>query len=161
MPGESLSTANYAAVINDLRAKRDDIDRTIAMLEARVLEIDPLARATARPVSSQQPLVAARQRTRPMPHGATGIGEACAKVLKDHEGSTLTTREVFDLVQQSGFVVNTANPMNNVWSALKHRTKSARDVQRVGKNWRYALRREKPASAPTEVAHVNGYDNNS
>ena len=34
MQNEQISTANYAAVIADLRAKRDELDRTIRMLEA-------------------------------------------------------------------------------------------------------------------------------
>ncbi|CCB64455.1 conserved protein of unknown function [Hyphomicrobium sp. MC1] len=45
MGTESISTANYAAVIADLRAKRDELDRTINMLEAMAQVSSPAAPA--------------------------------------------------------------------------------------------------------------------
>jgi hypothetical protein len=37
MRRESTSTAHYKAVIDDLRAQRDEIDQLIASLEARIV----------------------------------------------------------------------------------------------------------------------------
>lgn len=144
MPSESLSTANYAAVIKDLRAKRDELNRTIAMLEA--MANIPATQAQA-PAVQRQPAIATN----------TGIGDACAKIL-EHARGTMTTNEVFAALTANGFEFNTQNPVNNVWSALNHRTKVAGDVRKAGRGrWRYvAPTMEKPATPQFEMPQQNG-----
>jgi hypothetical protein len=141
MPNGSLSTESYAAVIADLRAKREEIDRTISILEG-MMQIGPsgesqapvsgVSEAVRVPVPSLVSNVAAP--TAPL----SGIGEAVVRVLQEHERSgPLTTRQVTDLLIQSGFELTTANPINNVWSALDNRAKVKKDIRRAGKNWQY------------------------
>jgi hypothetical protein len=138
MATDSLSTANYLAVINDLRAKRDELDRTIAMLEtmanvgssSQTSELSP-PRASSTPRLEFRPTTAGTNNN--------GIGESCANILREHgQHRPLTTRQVTDLLVQSGFEFKTANPVNNVWSALANRSKTKRDVEKVGTGcWRY------------------------
>jgi hypothetical protein len=155
MRKEHISTANYAAVIADLRTKRDEIDRTIAMLEAMMPR--RAAAPSAPPVQPEAPGASESQPT-VKATGNNGIGEACANIVRTHAGRELSTRDVTDLLITSGFEINTANPVNNVWSALNQRAKTAKDIERVGKKWRYAGRPEK-VSLPAETAHMNGAAN--
>lgn len=150
MTRESLSTANYAAVIKDLRSKRDEIDRAIATLEAMAPESE-VEKPNPVPSSPQHDTIPAVIRK---VHGATGIGDACASFLEANTNRLFSTREVLDALVDQGFSFATVNPMNNVWAALGHRWKSVGDVERRGKKWRH--RREKaPISEP---AHMNGAD---
>jgi len=152
MSTETISTANYAAVIADLRAKRAELDKTISMLEAMANLPKPsqgmtLTHARTSDIFSSSPITGISDPA----HSASGtgsnngIGEAVAAILKAHQGRALSTREVTDLLLKSGFPQQTENPINNVWSALSHRSKVKKDVIREGKNWRFA-RIEKSAS---------------
>ncbi len=144
MPSENISTANYAAVVADLRTKRDELDRVISLLEA-MAQINPASQETAAPKAT----VAASPQTTPSvssPHAdikrsnvvGTGIGEKCMTILRDHgNGQPMSTRQVTDILLQSGFELNTKSPPNNVWSALSHRAKVSRDVERAGNKWVY------------------------
>jgi hypothetical protein len=128
MPSESLSTANYAAVIKDLRAKRDDLDRTIKMLEV-------MAGIPANQPQEVAPPVIKRER---LTTASMGLGDACARVLEMARGMALNTREVYAALMKDGFEFSSDNPINNVFSALNHRTKAG-DVEKAGRGrWRYA-----------------------
>jgi len=162
MGTESVSTANYAAVIADLRAKRDELDRTINMLEA-MAQVSSPAQQVNKP---SRPLFVMRdtdegptgQFVPSMPTGGnTGIGEAVVKVLRENPERSLSTREVTDLLLKSGFPQATENPVNNVWSALSHRMKVKGDVVREGKNWRFARSEKGGASTFPQTAHLNGH----
>ena len=140
MPSESSSTANYEAVIADLRAKREELDRTIATLElmAGTRRASPALPPTSQDATKMPP-IQPRLRVSPpaaaLPSGQ-GIGEAVAAILR-RERAELTTRAVTDLLIQSGFKINTKNPFNNVWSALRHRAKVTKDIQQHEKVWRW------------------------
>lgn len=137
-----LSTANYSAVIADLRAKRDELDRTIALLEAMAGISAPAKTEELAPRVRQPDPLAPPKQSAPEPRSkdasptapSLGIGEVCAKVLRDAQGA-LSTREVTDRVLATGFEINTANPINNVWSALSHRMKVSKDIARSGRDW--------------------------
>lgn len=152
MPRESLSTANYAAVIKDLRAQRDEIDRTIAMLEKRARDIESGRSEPTLLVREDHPQRSPPKHRSRTVNGATGMGDACARFLEENEGKLFSTRDVLEALEERGFSFSTVNPMNNVWAALSHRWKSVGDVERRGKNWRF--RREKAASP--EPAQING-----
>jgi hypothetical protein len=154
MSTETISTANYAAVIADLRAKRAELDRTISMLEAmanlpRSSQSVMLTHTRTSDVLSGPIIgISTSDHVVSGTGGNNGIGEAVANILKANPGRALSTREVTDLLLQSGFPQQTENPINNVWSALSHRSKVKKDVIREGKNWRFA-RIEKSASTLT------------
>jgi hypothetical protein len=155
MSTETISTANYAAVIADLRAKRAELDRTISMLEAMANLPQSSQSVTLTHARTSDVFTGPIIGTTSMPDHVgsgtgsnNGIGEAVANILKAHPGRALSTREVTDLLLQSGFPQQTENPINNVWSALSHRSKVKKDVIREGKNWRFA-RIEKSASTLT------------
>ncbi len=131
---DSVSTANYDAVIADLTAKRDEFDRTISMLKA----LSPQERA-----ASERPIQPAanveNERKEPISSNTgtnNGIGDACARILHTHAGEGLSTRQVTDLLLKSGFPIHSKTPMNNVWGALDHRSKTAKDIEKVGRQWR-------------------------
>jgi hypothetical protein len=163
MSESHLSTANYAAVIADLRAKRDELDRTIAMLEAMVKLSQPTqadnasrqpsddSRKQSAQTLAQNPPTRASRRV-----GAinTGIGDAVAQVLME-QSRPLTTREVTDALAKTGFPLNMANPLNNVWSALDHRSKIRGDVIREGKAWRWNRPQDK-GGLTTSLSSLNG-----
>ncbi|AGK57302.1 hypothetical protein HYPDE_28113 [Hyphomicrobium denitrificans 1NES1] len=160
MSTDSMSTANYAAVIADLRAKRDELERTISMLEAMAQLAPSGTAAVSQPV--RPVFVMDATADAPLGHfvsppatGNTGIGDAVARILKDNQGRALSTREVTDLLLRSGFPQTTENPVNNVWSALSHRMKTKGDVAREGKNWRFA-RLEKAPQA-NSLQNMNGH----
>lgn len=141
MGNAQLSTANYSVVIADLRAKRDELDRTIALLEAmagiaapvKAEEVAPPVRpAPPAPPKTSAPVPERSKETSSTP--SVGIGEVCAKILREAR-EPLSTRDVTDRVLASGFEINTANPINNVWSALSHRMKVTKDITKSGRNW--------------------------
>ena len=153
-----LSTANYSAVIADLRAKRDELDRAIELLEkVAAIQVSLARDAGSVPVRrfrlpsptvsrpSEPPAQSSKGNTpipapspKAMPTPSVGIGEVCVKVLRE-AGKPLSTREVTDAVLATGFQINTANPVNNVWSALSHRMKATRpDISRNGRDWVYS-----------------------
>lgn len=124
MSHANLST-DYATVIADLRAKRDELDRTISMLETMAaLSAPSQQRATSRTPSPQDEAA------------GSGIGDACVQILKQSNES-LTTREVTERLLASGFPLQAPAPEKNVWSALDNRAKGKSDVEKVGKHWRY------------------------
>lgn len=143
MPQNNVSTANYAAVIADLRTKRDELDRVINLLEAMAQINQPssghtLAAAVAAPVPTEL-VMSLHNDIKPSNVVGTGIGERCMTILRDQgNGHPMSTRQVTDILLASGFPLNTKSPPNNVWSALSHRAKVSKDVERVGNNWRYA-----------------------
>jgi hypothetical protein len=158
MRNDQISTANYAAVIADLRVKRDELDRTIRMLETMaqlgtppVVQSAPAAVSVperASTVSVQRPWL-----PRPQAGRSNGIGEECTKILRENASKgPLSTRQVTDLLLGSGFKLEAKTPANNVHSALNHRSKVSGDVERVGSNWRYIGELEKGGGTD----HVSG-----
>ena len=147
MPTESLSTADYAAVINDLRAKCAEIQRTIAFLEA--LSGVRAAPAPSVPQEQQRPSV-----TVAASPGLAGLGQADACVwLLRKTGKPMTTREIADGLAAAGFKTLSTEPVNNVSAAMHHRSKRKGDVARDGKHWRLVT--GKPANGEA-MATLNG-----
>jgi hypothetical protein len=171
MPSDSQSTANYAAVILDLKAKRDELNRAISVLEAmtsqppqegRVAVGDLEPDSTRLTVAKAREVAEARSRRAkeliPTPLPSLGIGDACVHILRTRDGALLSTRQVTNLLLGGGFELNVLNPINNVWSALAHRARTKGDVERIGRNWRYADPEKPQASDAVEVErpHLNG-----
>ena len=154
MPNDPISPAHTAAIIKDLRAKRDELDRAIAVLEA-------MYPAPAAEAAAEQPATAAAERMTPSPlaapkpvfnWGSAGIGDACVMVLKAYEGRTLATREVKDILLREGFDLKSSNPLNSVWNALDNRCKVKRDIHKTEGGWRYGPPGEKPQALSAETS---------
>ena len=139
MRNDQISTESYATVIADLRAKRDELDRTIRMLEAMVQLESPSPTQTISPRPEKAADVARPRpaKRRGPPPRSNGLGERCMRILRERSAETFSTRQVTDLVLEFGFRLETVNPTNNVFSALSHRAKVSGDVERVGSNWSY------------------------
>lgn len=158
MRNEKLSTANYTAVIADLRSKRDELDRVIETLEA-------MSQVNVRLSPSDAPIASSDDSSSPKPkfvyvnHDAarsSGIGERCAHILRERIGQSLSTRQVTDLLIASGFELKSENPTNNVWSALSHRAKTVGDVQRIGKVWQFIDKKVVADQSEEEPRLING-----
>jgi hypothetical protein len=140
MSNDALSTANYAAVINDLLAKREEIDRTIALLRA-------LGKAS---VPDEAP---APTRKLKLPPELVGVetGEASACMLRER-AVPMTNREIVDELTALGY--KKAKKTDNVNSALRYRADHEKDVVREGKYWRHVgkaavvVAMPQPAAAP-------------
>lgn len=140
MRNDSLSTANYVAVINDLRCKRDEIDRLIHSLEAFIAEPSaPPPTKNYMPISSPESVI---RDANEMRLATMNIGEACVWVL-EHSDSPLTIREIAGKLTSAGFKINSADPIKNVSAALYHRKNTKKDVTKVGKGWQMVRGAEK------------------
>lgn len=134
----------YAVVLADLRAKRAQIDQTIALLEAlRGNSAVHSGEASAPPKS---------------PSEATGPGAFlgmtitdAAKTLLATKRRQLTNAEIVQAFKDGGLILNSAEPLNTVGSVLNRRFIQVGDVVRVGrgvwglKEW-YPNRSFKPAT---------------
>lgn len=158
MISEKLSLDPYEAVLADLRAKRDQIDQTIGLLEAM-----RTGSAPARSMDFSADV------------GANGIVETAgmflgmsiadaAKKLLNQRKRTMGNAEIASELKSGGLVMTGADPLNVVGSVLTRRFNNVGDIVRVGrgvwglKEW-YPGRTFKPTmkmlqttSDPDEVA---------
>lgn len=123
-----LTPDPYDAVLADLRAKRDQIDQTIALLEAM---------RTGTPVT-QQPLDFSADVP---PNGVVetagmflgmSIVDAAKKLLAMRK-RTMGNAEILSELQAGGLVLTGADPLNVVGSVLTRRFNNVGDVVRVGR----------------------------
>lgn len=147
MSNDAQPTASvYAAVIEDLRAKRDKIDQIIADL----VELE--AKSTNVPTKSATPL----PKVKP-PKEVAGMlpGDACVWLLRE-KGVPMTNREISDGLSAIGYKKIKAT--DNVNSALRHRQANKHDVVRDGKTWRYVeiLRSTSESAVAAVEQYVNG-----
>jgi hypothetical protein len=149
MPSESLSTANYAAVIRDLRAKRDELDRAIAFLESvsGLAAVAPVSPTTQQSAVPEQTAAMARPEL-----AGLSQADACIWLLRK-TGFPMTTRQIAEGLADAGYKTNATDPINNVSACLHHRSKGKADVVRDGKVWRLAEDKEPrlPSKAPTSL----------
>jgi hypothetical protein len=158
MHSEQISTESYANVIADLEAKRDELDRIIRTLKA-MSQLEPPATPTIVSTKPEKMLPISRpsgRRRVSRSHYSAGLGEECVRILRDcvQTGAAISTRQVTDLLLESGFELKTANPTNNVFSSLNHRAKVSGDVERVGSNWRFVSPTK--GAAPEDAQQMNG-----
>lgn len=164
MADKPARTDHFRAVIADLKAKRDQIDGMIAQLEAfEYMVANPLRIHPPVSYDLDTPPIQFDIKPDPNPpHNSEprsfslvgmpdtehmSLGEACTAILK-HARKPVMLREVVGALIEIGFG-NSENLRNNVGSALYHRAKVRKDVERVPpKYWRYVDQpeQEKPAS---------------
>lgn len=145
----------YEAVLADLRAQRDKIDQTIAVLTSlRGGSSVPFAGVTA-PISPREPSVV---ETAGMFLGMS-ITDATKKLLALRK-RTMGNADIARELQAGGLAMNSKDPINTVGSVLTRRFHEVGDVVKVGrgiwglKEW-YPGRTFKPNgkafSAPTQT----------
>lgn len=126
MTSESTIPDPYEAVLADLRAKRDQIDQTIAVLES--------LRAGGRPSPPTAPNI-----LQPTPMGegpgaylGMTIPDAAIKLLSLRR-QTMGNAEIAAALKAGGLVLNSADPVNTIGSVLTRRFSQVGDVVRVGR----------------------------
>lgn len=166
MRDEISSTAQYLAMVIGLRQKIADADRRAAelrnMLQQMLTEFgEPSFKPADGEVRALQtkPADTAIQSMPPAPTlqkiDLTGlmIGDACVAVL----GATqrpMRNREILDALLANGYDFGGAkDPINNVTSAMGHRYRSARDIEKVNRLW---VTKKSESPAIREASHMNG-----
>lgn len=153
----------YDAVLADLRAKREEIDKTITLLESLRDE-----RLGVAPAQSQGPVAEDDTPSTGMFLGMSIVD--AAKKLLGMRKRTMTNSEILAELKAGGVVLTGADPLNVVGSVLTRRFNNVGDVVRVGrgiwglKEW-YPNRNFKPGSkqsqsdAPDDAVDVGGEAN--
>jgi hypothetical protein len=114
--------AAYETVLRDLRAKKVDIDRAIAAIEA------------LRPASTNAPLPGEPE------HAPLTVVAASMKALADEDGP-LHVAELLKRITALGVKMNSEDPANTLGSILNRRRKQKGDVLRVSRGtWALAKR---------------------
>ncbi len=141
----------YDAVLNDLRAKREQIDQTIRLLESlRLGDVQPMAPAGAGPDA------AAIDKMRQIHENQAGmflgmtIPDAAKKLLTIRR-CALGNVEIATALQAGGLVMKSADPVNTVGAVMTRRFQQVGDIVKVGrgvwglKEW-YPNRSFKPST---------------
>lgn len=159
MTSENEEPSPYAAVLADLRAKRDRIDNTIRVLE----ELSGLKLAdmggNAQYAQRNQDAAPSIEETAGMFLGMS-IVDASKKLLALRK-RTMGNVEIAKELQVGGLVLTSADPVNVIGSVLTRRFNNVGDVVKVGrgiwglKEW-YPGRNFKPQkNAPVAAAELN------
>jgi HB1, ASXL, restriction endonuclease HTH domain len=122
MTSESLGFDPYEAVLTDLRAKRDQLDQTIKLLEAQ------------RSGSAVSPGVTANQAAPEGPGAYLGmtIADAAKRLLMSRK-QPLGNAEILAGLKAGGLVMQGATPINTLGSVLFRRFHDVGDIVRIGR----------------------------
>lgn len=154
MSDENPAGDPYAIVIADLRAKRDELDRTIAMLEAmsggavphQAKRVDPMSKAEAD--------------SGPGAYLGMSIADAARKLLASRR-QPMNNADIYAALTAGGLAMNSAEPLNTIGSVLTRRFHQVGDIVRVKrgvwglKEW-YPNRNFKPAKLGEAKTDANG-----
>lgn len=158
MPSESATSDIYAAVLADLKAKRAQLDTTIATLEAIVggallpgIAPPPASAESQQPVSEGPGWLL----------GMT-IPEAAKKLLASRR-QPMRNPDIAAAFKSGGLAMNSADPVNTIGSVLTRRFNEVGDVVKVGrgtwglKEWYpgRSFKREKGESGDSKPEPVN------
>jgi hypothetical protein len=128
MAAENADRDPYEAVLADLRAKRDQIDQTIKLLEA--MRGGSVATATM-PASSAALAPEERAESAGAFLGMT-IPDAAKKLLALRKRA-LSSAEISAAIQAGGLTMNSADPVNTIGSVLTRRFNITGDIVRVSR----------------------------
>jgi hypothetical protein len=122
MPTESQGFDPYEAVLMDLRAKRDQLDQTIKLLEAQ------------RAGSNISPSSSSNQAAPEGPGAYLGmtIADAAKRLLMSRK-QPLGNAEILAGLKAGGLVMQGASPINTLGSVLFRRFNDAGDIVRIGR----------------------------
>jgi hypothetical protein len=126
----------YDAVIADLRAKRDQIDQTIALLEALREGVSVPAINVGQPASGVAALVGyATDREGEMAAGTFhGMSiEAAVKKLLQMRKRTMTAQELAQTLRSGGLHLQSDTPANTIASVLSRAFSNGSDIVRVSR----------------------------
>ena len=124
MTTESQGFDPYEAVLTDLRAKRDQLDQTIKLLEAQ-------RSGGARPTAGEQ----SNQNASFEGPGAflgMSIADAAKKLLMSRK-TPLGNADILAGLKAGGLPMQAANPINIVGSVLNRRFNDIGDIVRIGR----------------------------
>lgn len=126
MSDEAQGFDPYAAVLADMKAKRDQLDQAIKVIEA--LRSGGSAPAQAAP--QEEPAYAAVN----APGAFLGmtIPEAAKKLLAARK-KTLTNPEIAKALKEGGLALQSADPVNTVGSVLTRRFNLVGDIVKVAR----------------------------
>jgi len=158
---ESRGSDPYAAVLADLRAKRDQIDQAIRTLEAVAGDLSSIARAPASAAAPAATPAALLKENNQWGGDFLGMSIADAtKKLLASQRRAMSNTEIASALQVGGLVMNSADPINTVGSVITRRFAQVGDIVKVGrgiwglKEW-YPNRSFKPTS-PKDALSSNG-----
>ncbi len=152
---ESSAIDPYEAVLADLRAKRDKISNTIAVLESLRGPLGADVLSMAAPVASPGPGEGGIEETAGMYLGMS-IVDATKKLLGLRK-RTMGNVEIARELKAGGLILTGADPVNVIGSVLTRRFNQIGDVVKVGrgiwglKEW-YPGRNFKPISKTSSEA---------
>lgn len=120
---------SYAAVIADLKAKRDEIDKMVKLLEALSQTTADSGKASDHDQDRGDQLPPTKGR-----YSEMSIADAALAVLKAH-GRPLSNVELADELLSGGLLSGASNPANNVNSSLSRRSETHGDIVKDGRQW--------------------------
>lgn len=126
MSTESQAVDHYEAVLADLRAKREQIDQAIQVIEA-LRGGAPAPAAKVAPVSQVDADVDG-----PGAFLGMTIVDAAKKLLASRR-RTMSNTEIVGALKTGGLAMNSADPINTVGSVLTRRFNTAGDIVRMGR----------------------------
>jgi hypothetical protein len=116
----------YAAVLADLKAKRDGIDQMIAALTA----FRSGGSVNISPPSSETPDVQSSTEEVAGMYLGMSLPEAAKKLLATRKRA-MTNTEIANELKQGGLVMNSVDPKNTIGSVLTRRFNDVGDIVRV------------------------------
>lgn len=121
----SFSRDPYEVVLDDLRAKRDEIDRAIQAIQA----VRPRL-----PAQESAPEPSKLPQAHPQPGSLFGLSieEGSRIALKAH-GSIMGPNDLVTALKDGGLVMNSVEPANTVSSVLNRGWRNGSDVVRVSR----------------------------
>lgn len=126
MSDESEALDPYAAVLADLRAKRDQIDQAIQLLEmlrGGIGNILPSGLGGGTPTSPD---------FGPGAYLGMTIPEAAKKLLKAQRRA-MGNVEIAKLLKEGGLAMQSADPVNTIGAVLSRRAQDRGDIVKVGR----------------------------
>lgn len=125
MSEETRDADPYAAVIADLRSRREQIDQTIRLLEG-------LSGHISAPPSPEPTVDGPQREGAPGAFLSMSIPDAAKKLLGLRKRA-LGNGEIAAALQAGGLVMNSADPQNTIGSILTRRFYQTGDIVRVGR----------------------------
>ncbi len=124
MSDENPITDPYAVVIADLRARRDELDRMIAALEAMSAGGMPQPAKRVGPIPPPEP------ESGPGAYLGMSIAEAARKLLASRR-EPMNNADIYAALTAGGLAMNSVEPMNTIGSVLTRRFHQVGDIVRV------------------------------
>ncbi len=148
----------YEAVLADLRAKREQIDQAIAVIES-VRSGGPAPKGANQAAAAAGAPLAPQSVDDPGAFFAMTITDAAAKLLASRR-KTMGNADIAAALKAGGLHLNSADPVNTIGSVLTRRFNQVGDIVKVGrgiwglKEWypNRSFKKDRDAKGSAEVA---------